>query len=123
MIVLGSILLLFGLGLLVWFKLNDNEFIAITGVIISAFSGIACLVAVSVLFISHLMADSNINNYNELKRTIDVVRSNEVSELERATITEKIIEINQEIASNNYWNETVFDIFIPDKLTKLEPLK
>lgn len=91
--------------------------------IITALSGMVTIIMLVILAINHWTADSTIAQYEIIKETIEASRVEEMSELERATLTQKIIEVNQEIAGYKYWNETSWDIFTPDQLTKLEYLK
>lgn len=95
-----------------------------TAVWISTFiSGLLTIIMLVILAINHWTADSTIAQYEIIKDTIETARNEDLSELERATLTQKIIEVNQEIARYKYWNETSWDIFTPDRLTELEYLK
>lgn len=88
-----------------------------------ALSSMMSLSLILILVINHGSANSTISQYNAIKETIEETRENETSSIERATLTQNIIEVNQEIASYRYWNETIFHLFIPDKLAELEYLK
>jgi len=72
--------------------------------------------------------------YNAIKTTIEnarpthLYRSNPVSgfDIERAALANKIIEINQYLASVKYWNSCAYGIFdwaYPDEVVKLPMLK
>lgn len=92
--------------------------------IVTALPSFLLTIGITFSFImNHATANSTIVQYNTIKETIEVSRQGNVSDVERATLTQKIMEVNQEIASNKYWNGTIFDIMIPDKLAELEPLK
>lgn len=91
--------------------------------LVTGMSGLTVFTMLITLGVSHLTADSTIAQYEIIKETIEASRVEEMSELERATLTQKIIEVNQEIAGYKYWNETSWDIFTPDQLTELEYLK
>ena len=81
---------------------------------------ILALIAWPICYYSTL---ANIERYEAQKQTIEVARASDISEIERAAILTQISETNQALASYRYWNDTIFDIFIPDKITELEPLK
>lgn len=66
---------------------------------------------------------SNIQEYNAVKNTVQDARENGDSEVERAALTTKIIEVNQSLASAKYWNATIFDYAIPDEYANLDQLK
>jgi hypothetical protein len=67
------------------------------------------------LSLNHGFAKDTIIKYNSLKQTIATQRELGY-DLENATITKDIIEMNKNIESDRYWNNTVWDIFIPDVL-------
>lgn len=64
-----------------------------------------------------------VEQYYAVKQTIEDARNSDINEIELAALTQKIVEINQTLASARAWNESVFDIFINDKLAELPPLK
>lgn len=73
---------------------------------------------------SYYSSLAEVERYHALKDTIELSRTAEISEYERATLTQKVAEYNADIASVKYWNENVlFDDFIADELAELEPLK
>lgn len=86
-------------------------------------SSIATVILTIILAISHGTANSTIVQYNTIKETIEASRQEDTSDFERAALTQKIMEVNQEIASYKYWNGTIFHLMVPDRLTELEPLK
>ncbi|WP_342836276.1 hypothetical protein [Priestia sp. SB1] len=85
--------------------------------------GATLAVSLLVLSINHLSAEADIKKYEVLKMTIDQSREDGNSEIERAALVKKIISFNTDLAETKYWNETVFDIFVPDKVAELDYLK
>lgn len=61
--------------------------------------------------------------YEMVKETIEVTREAEGTILERAALTHKIIEINQALAVKKYWNDGLWDWYIPDDVANLEPIR
>lgn len=90
---------------------------------LAVFSGLILFFSLIVLPISISSYKGEIQQYYATKETITESRKNNVSEVERAALIKVIIDTNNEIASLRYWNNTIFDIYIPDEITKLEYLK
>jgi hypothetical protein len=61
--------------------------------------------------------------YQSTKATIQEMRKSNASEIERAAVANKVIEINNNIATAKYWNKTIFDCYIYDGFANLKPLK
>ncbi|MGG1659538.1 hypothetical protein [Brevibacillus sp. NRS-1366] len=118
MIILISLSLLLGLGMYLLYKGIEE-----IGFVTSIISGVLLLVAIIALPISYFSELASIERYKVIKTTIEESRGKEISDIERAAITNTIIDVNKYIASSKYWNETIFDIYIPDELTELEYLK
>lgn len=60
--------------------------------------------------------------YKAMKETIESVRKASGTDLERAALTHKVIEINRELAVKKYWNDGIWDWYTPDDVANLEPL-
>jgi hypothetical protein len=93
------------------------------GLFMGIISGITLLVALIVIPINRASHYDEIQQYNAVKMTIEESRKSNISDIERAAIINKIASWNAKIASLRYWNDTIFDIYIPDEATKLEYLK
>lgn len=86
--------------------------------------GAITIVILPIVWISSYSTDkANIEIYHTTKNSIQEARSQEISEVERATLTTKIIETNEFLASKKYWNGTIFGDMIPDELANLDYLK
>jgi uncharacterized membrane protein len=92
------------------------------GAIIAFIAGILLLMVLIILPIEYHSTMSAIDKYNATELTIENARENGV-DIENAALQQKIIDINQWLAGKKYWNETMFDIFIPDEVMDLEPLR
>jgi hypothetical protein len=73
--------------------------------------------------LAYISSKDSFITYQSTKTVIEKARKSNISEVERAALTNKIIEINSEIASAKYWNKTIFDCLIYDEFADLEPLK
>lgn len=67
--------------------------------------------------------------YHDFKAQLDAMRYSAESSrasgesLEGAAWRTKVAEVNARIASMQYWNGTAFDLWYPDDVDSLEPLK
>ncbi len=93
------------------------------GMLLTFLGAVGAVVLTIMLIVNHSTVNSIVAQYESVKTTIDQSRMNGVSDIERASLTQKIIETNQEIASYKYWNSTIFSDFIPNELAELEELK
>ena len=93
------------------------------GVIMALVGGILFAIALAVLPINYYESKDTLIQYQELQKTVDDARKDNPSELERAAILDKIASANMNIKSMQYWNETSFDIFIPDEVMDACPIK
>jgi len=75
-----------------------------------------------ILLINSFVVKAEITKFEATRQAIIVSRKTE-DDFERAAIQHKIIERNEWLAGMVYWNQTIFDIFIPDEVMQLKPLK
>lgn len=66
---------------------------------------------------------SYIQQFKATKNTIEVQRKADIDPLERAKLTEEIIEMNSWLAKAQYWNGTMFGQAVPDAVMLLEPIE
>jgi hypothetical protein len=101
----------------------DYELTQFLSGVMSIISGCVLVVALCVLVGNHVSAQAEVEKYNSLKDTIENSRTYG-SEVERASIVSEIADYNAKIASDRYWNNSIwFGAFIPEKLAELEPLE
>jgi hypothetical protein len=118
LIMIGLVILI-GIGI----KLGTTYDYEGFGVGIAVLSGVVLFVALLFLPANYFREVSNINDYYAVKSTIEESRKNDISEIERAALTTKIIETNEWLANVQYWNKTIFDIYVPNEVMNLKPLK
>lgn len=114
-----GLILLCGLGIYMHQKDEWEMGWAITSII----TGMVLFVALIMLPISYYNDMSKIKQYNSAEATIQEARTKNISDIERAALTTKIIDENQWLANEQYWNKTIFDLYIPNEVMKLQPLK
>jgi hypothetical protein len=66
---------------------------------------------------------SEIAEFLATKNSVESARLDKDLAYESIMITKEIIEANKWLAKRQYWNETLFDIWIPDKVMELKPIK
>ena len=112
------ILLIIGISILSWGS-YDFEFV---GIIITFISGFLIVIFLIILPCTYYETLAEIAQYESVKVSIENARKNG-NELEKAALTHKIIDTNKWLAGIQYWNETIFDICIPDEVMDLEQIK
>jgi hypothetical protein len=113
-------LVLLGLVVLGYVKDKQN-YCSVGWIFLSAISGAILLSSLVLCPISHMDMRDNIVKYHAIKETINQSRQNDG--IERAALVNQISIINATIASYQYWNNTLLDIYIPDEVMELEMLK
>ena len=93
-----------------------------SGTVFIIIGGFVLVLVLIFVFLNPLFVKGEIREFETIRRTVAVARETG-NELEKAAIQHKIIDGNQWLAGLVYWNETVFDIFIPDEVMQLKPLK
>ena len=65
---------------------------------------------------------SKIEAFKATQKTITVAREAK-NDFESATLQLQVIESNKWLAKTKYWNDTIFDIWIPDDINDIEFIK
>ena len=88
----------------------------------SAFFSFALLVIMGIaLIVNHVDYASFPAEYRATKSTLTISRIGSTMAIERAAAIHKVIDMNREIASAKYWNDSIWvGWFIPNKVAKLE---
>jgi hypothetical protein len=62
--------------------------------------------------------------YGSVKATLNTARTDSNTDIERAAILHKVIDMNKELAAVKYWNDSIWiGWFWPGKVAKLEYIK
>lgn len=83
--------------------------------------GVVLFSATLVLPISHAVIRSEIITFHSTRATLEAARTGSTP-LELAAITSRVVEANAWLARQQYWNGTLFDIWIPDEVDELKPI-
>lgn len=86
--------------------------------------GLLSLLVIICLILSPYATRQEIAEYYAVKQTIDNARATDITDIERAALTQKIVDTNKWLAGVKY-NNSIFllDDFIPDEVENLEPLR
>jgi len=109
-------------GIIVYKLGYDYE---IFGGVLAVVGGAALLASLIALPTNILTIRSEIEQFKITKATYENARNNfdSLSFVENAAIQVDIAHLNRWLVDTQYFNETVFDIFIPDEIMDLKPLK
>ena len=95
----------------------------ILGAVMATVCGMVLVGALFVMPVQYYVEVSNIQTYHATKVTVESSREQDAAYIERAALTQKIIDVNAWLGRVQYWNQTIFDPYIPDEVMELEPLK
>jgi hypothetical protein len=93
------------------------------GVALAATFGLVLVLWLLIWVMNYSDNAAGIQEYKAVQQTVENSRQNGTSELERATLIEKIVEENEWLAGCNYWNGTFVGDMIPDDIATLEPIQ
>jgi len=125
MLILSSLVIMLTIGIIFLYHSNSNDAndaFEIIGFLVTFISSVFFLVAILFFPIHIYDVHAQIQAYHATVSTIEAARLNGV-DIEDAAMQHKIIEINRDIAKLQYYNETIFDIWIPDEVMDLQLIK
>jgi len=124
MILLISLLILTGICRGFWWHAvnKKHDFMPIS-MLFTIVSGILLIVVLLGIFFVPYTIKGEIAAYRAVENSIINARATDFADVERAALTQKIIDTNKWLARTQYDNNTLWDIFIPDEINELEPLK
>ena len=105
------------------FYLSRELRVELAGELLMIVAGILLLISLIILPINRQSCFADIAKIKAFQETVSASRMENLSEIERAAILSKIAEWNEWIAETKYYNNTIWDIFIPDEAANLQPIK
>ncbi|KKN62413.1 hypothetical protein LCGC14_0512100 [marine sediment metagenome] len=117
-LIIASIIILI-IGIIITVKKPESEDIGIVCIVIGA---IITSAIVLTFLGSYYGCKSEILAFEETRLTYERARTNNEN-IEIAAIQLDIAEQNRWLRTQQYWNETIFDIAIPDEIMQLEVIK
>ena len=115
-----SIALLVGIFLLKTFEFSNSNFETV-GFLIALSSGVLLFLAVISIPINQLEIKGQIQAFGAIAATAENGRSQPT--IESTAFQLKIVEGNQWLAKVQYYNRHWFDLWIPDEVMSLEPIR
>jgi len=109
-----STLIILSIGSIYWCKRDECNDLAL---VLAFLFSLETIIVLIILLFSYYDGKAEIERYYTLKQTIEDSRKNEISDVERAALTKKIVEYNDYLASVKYWNDTIFDIYMGGRKT------
>lgn len=105
---------------LIWARASD--FYDVFSFFLLLISGTYLTVALISLPIHYSLTKGEIVKFHSVETTLKTARENR-NELEKAAIMNEVIRSNKWLMGVQYWNETLFDIWIPDEVMQLKPIR
>ena len=140
MIIFAVLILLFILGVAL-ICTNWDENTGVVGVILAIVSIVFLIISLISLVTHPIEVKSDISKFLATKVTIEKARRIDHKRIdwlldaktidiqgvativENAVIQHKVIESNQWLAKQQYYNSTIFGLWIPDEVDKLKPIR
>jgi len=98
-----------------------NSFVDWFGVFLG---GLGLVVSLIPIPLARMESRSNIAQFRAVQATFETARQNKnISPIELAAIQQNAMKANADLASWQYWNQTVFDWWIDDGVMDLKPIK
>lgn len=109
------------LGAAVVYFADDCEWCGVLGVVLALLCGMGLLVAGIALLEEHHRTSAEIAAFHQVRASVEAAR--ERGDIESTALALKIIEVNSWLVKKQYWNGTCFDLWIPDEVDELEPIR
>ena len=93
------------------------------GGLVALCSGVVLFFALISLPLNPMFVEAKIEKYKSVQKTAERARQNTERWIERASYQQTVAKMNQWRAQIQYWNDTAFDIWIPDTVDTLEPIE
>jgi predicted PurR-regulated permease PerM len=117
--------LVFLLSFLVW-KLQSRRdyYDAEVYLLVSIFAGAVFFVSLIIWPTAYASDVSNVEAFKAAKETVQHLRTQQTSDVERVMLSQDIVNHNRWLAKAQYWNDNIWaDIFIPDSVEGLTPIR
>ena len=109
------------LGIVLFLCTNQYSVYNTISAVAIIYGAVSCLIIGISLPFNHLDINSEIQEFKSVKASITEARSK--LDIESAAIYVKIIDANKWLTKKQYWNSTVFDLWIPDEVDELKLIK
>jgi len=121
MIILSVGFLLLVIGILAFSK--SGHYDEIWGIMLAAVGGMLLFVSLILLPIHRYETRAKIIGFNAVAELVDSSQGKDNTNIRNAAMYLKVAELNAWLAEIKYWNKSIFDIWIPDEIEKLEPIR
>ena len=100
------------------FKGTDSIFIGVGTLVLGIFISFALFL----LPMNRMEYLAEVQEFHQTEKTVAVVRES-IDNLELMALSNKIIDWNNWLASAKFYNDSFLDIYVPDVVNKLQPIK
>jgi len=121
MIILLGLAMIFTIGIVLLAYFDDSATCEIFGLTLIVAGSACLLITIITIPLERYGTRCQIEEFSSIKQSITQSRLN--INVESAAMQLKIIKTNQWLVRKKYWNDTLFDIWIPDEVEGLKPLK
>ena len=104
------------------YDIKEGEYMPVS-MLFSGVLGLFLLIVFAAVYFNPYSVRGEIAQYYAVKASIADARVMNVTDIERAALTQKIIETNRWLAQIQFDNHNLWDMFIPDEVDNLKPLK
>ena len=122
MLILGGCLAVVALGGVLYKFADWDTATEFCGFMLLVFGATACLGAGGTLITMHLEAAAQRARLHALQETLTAARESGRT-LESAAFQLRVAEANEWIAEAQFWNDSALDIWVPDWVDALEPIR
>lgn len=95
----------------------------VLGVLMIGISVFLLFVSLFVLPLKYYSNIVEIRKFQETKATYERIRAKTPNSIESAAIQIDIAKMNRWLVGIQYWNKTIFDVYISDEVEKLKPIE
>lgn len=118
-LITATIILILGIWLI---SIGNWDWKELVGTVLTIGSGTVLFISLIALPMNRMETFASIAQYRSVESTIQQTRDDN-NQLENVALQHKVIDCNKWLASQLYWNSTVFDIWIPDEILELKPIR
>jgi len=107
---------------IVLFNYNPYNLSGTMGLLVTLVGGFCLFFSLLLLPLQHFCYNAHIRGFNAVQETVNESRKAGIN-IEDAALKLKIVDQNMWLAETKYYNSTVWDIWIPDAIENLEPIR
>lgn len=116
-------IIILGLSITVKSKSKWDSDLYMFSYLIVVITGLVSSILLISIFISRAETFEGIAQFESIRDTFEASRSNKSENIERFSRLDEIIQANKWLAGKKYMNETSWDLWVPDEVSSIKPIK